>query len=114
MKKYKFTIVVNAFEKDVKTKLVDTIRSVERQSIGFNSSIHMIVNIVNESILYKVARLYEELYPENITVNCFHDKNYSLSEIYKNIKGDYVLVMKAGDILSDNALSIVYEYFEKS
>lgn len=113
--KYKFTVVTPVY--NVEKYLEETIESVIAQTIGFEENIQMIlVNDGSPDNSGEICQRYQEKYPNNILY--LEKENGGVSsarnEAIPYIEGKYVNFLDSDDKWEEDALAIVYDFFEKN
>lgn len=111
--KYKITIIMSIY--NVEKYIKEAVDSVINQDIGFEDNVQIVmVNDGSKDNSEKTCLEYKEKYPNNIEY--VYKENGGLSsarnEGLKHRKGKYVNFFDPDDILSKNALSEVYNFFE--
>lgn len=115
-KKFLFSVIITIY--DAEDYLEDAIKSVIKQTIGFEKNIQLIlVNNASEDNCDLICKKYKEKYPDNI----------EYVEIKKNrraaggrnaglpyVKGKYFNYLDADDMWPKNVFKKVYDYFEKN
>ena len=111
---YKFSIIIAVY--NVEEYLGETIDSILNQTINFKENIQLIlVDDGSTDNSNKIANEYQEKYPENIIV--IRQDNQGQSTARNNglqyAKGKYVNFLDSDDYISQDALEVVYDFFEK-
>ena len=112
--KYKFSVIMAVY--NVEDFLEESVSSLVNQTIGFEN---VQVILVDDGTPDNSGAICDELqkkYPNNIVV--VHKENGGVSsarnEGLKHIKGKYVNCMDPDDILTENTLELVYDFFEQN
>lgn len=111
---YKFSIIIAVY--NVEEYLGETIDSILNQTLNFKENIQLIlVDDGSTDNSNKIASEYQEKYPENIIV--IRQDNQGQSTARNNglqyAKGKYVNFLDSDDYISQDALEVVYDFFEK-
>jgi len=112
--KYKFSFVMPVY--NVEQYLSETIESVLAQDIGFKENIQLIlVNDGSSDGSSKVAKHYQNKYPQNITYVEQENKGVSAARNagVERVEGKYISFLDSDDLLSPDTISEVYDFFEE-
>ncbi|MDO4921680.1 MAG: CDP-glycerol glycerophosphotransferase family protein [Phascolarctobacterium sp.] len=114
MYKFKISIVMAVY--NVEQFLAAAIESVIKQDIGFQENVQLI--LVDDGSTDKSGKICDEFavrFPDNIIV--MHQENGGVSsarnEGLRHIEGKYVNFLDADDMLSEETLKNVFNFFEK-
>lgn len=99
---------------NVEEFLEEAVLSLVNQTIGFDSTQVILVDDGSPDNSGAICDMLKSKYPENIVV--VHKENGGVSsarnEGLKHIEGKYINCMDPDDILTDNTLELVYDFFE--
>lgn len=110
---YKFSIIIAVY--NVEDYLSECIDSVINQSLRFKENVQLIlVDDGSSDNSLKIAKSYQEKYPENIIVLSQSNQGQSTARNngLKHAKGRYVNFLDSDDYISTNTLEAVYDFFE--
>ena len=112
---YKFSIIIAMYNSEKYIK--DTLESIINQTMNFEDNIEIIVVDDGSTDNSKViCNDYVNKYPNNIKY--LYKQNGGVSSArnlgIKNAKGKYFNFLDSDDLLSNNALEVVYDFFEKN
>lgn len=112
---YRFSIIIAAY--NAENYIKDTLESVINQSMSFKNNVEII--IVDDGSTDSTSIIcaeYVNKYPDNIKY--FYKSNGGVSSArnygIKLAKGKYLNFLDSDDLLSPDALSTVYDFFEKN
>ncbi|WP_205757046.1 glycosyltransferase family 2 protein, partial [Macrococcoides caseolyticum] len=114
MKKFKFSIIMPIY--NVEKYLEEAILSVVNQTIGFEDNIQLVlVNDETPDNSVSIIKKYQSLYPENVV---FVDKKNGGVSSARNAgieaaTGEYIQCLDPDDMLSENTLEAVYQFFDE-
>ena len=113
-KQFKFSIIVSIY--NVEKYIKEAIDSLINQTIGFEENVQLIlVNDGSTDNSEEICLNYEKNYPKNIKT--ITKKNGGPSSArncgLKYVDGEYVNFFDPDDILSENTLKHVYNFFKK-
>ena len=112
---YKFSIIIAMYNSEKYIK--DTLESIINQTMNFEDNIEIIVVDDGSTDNSKViCNDYVNKYPNNIKY--LYKQNGGVSSArnlgIKNAQGKYFNFLDSDDLLSSNALEVVYDFFEKN
>ena len=110
---YKFSIIIAVY--NVEDYLSECVDSVLNQSLGFRENVQLIlVDDGSSDDSLKIAKEYQEKYPENIMVLSQSNQGQSTARNngLKHAGGKYVNFLDSDDYISTNTLEVVYDFFE--
>ena len=112
--KYKFSIIMAVY--NAEKYLEEAVLSLVNQTIGFDATQIILVDDGSPDNSGAVCDMLKEKYPDNIVV--VHKENGGVSsarnEGLLHIEGKYINCMDPDDILTENTLELVYDFFEKN
>lgn len=113
-KDFKFSIILSIY--NVEQYLNEAIDSLLNQTLNFEDNVQLIlVNDGSTDNSEKICLEYQEKYPDNIKT--ITKENGGLSSArncgLNHVEGEYVNFFDPDDILSENTLKHVYEFFKK-
>ena len=110
--KFKFSVIMAVY--NVESYLEEAVNSLVNQTIGFDSIQVILVDDGSPDNSGAICDKLKERYPGNIVV--VHKENGGVStarnEGLKHIEGKYINCMDPDDILTENTLELVYNFFE--
>ena len=113
-KQFKFSIIMSVY--NVENYIEEAIDSVISQTLDFKSNIELIlVNDGSTDNSEEICLSYQKKFPSNIKVISKPNGGLSSSRNcgLKHVTGEYVNFLDPDDILSDNTLERVYDFFKK-
>lgn len=114
-KQFTFSVIMPIY--NVEAYLEEAIKSIEKQTIGFENNVQLIlVNDGSPDDSYKICEKYCTKYPDNVLY--IEKENGGVSsarnEGLKHASGKYVIFLDGDDMWGKNAFSRIAKFFEDS
>ena len=114
MSDYKISVIIPVY--NVEKYLDETLKSIVKQTIGFNNIQVILVNDGSKDNSEKICLEYKEKYPNNITYVKKENGGVSSArnEGIKHVKGKYTHFLDSDDYISEGAYKKAYDILENN